>query len=104
MTATVTDNPDLTRYEVFSDGQPAGFAEYEIRAETPDVIAFTHTETDPAFSGQGLGKVLATSLLDDSRARARSVLPFCPFIAGFIRKNSEYLDLVPEDKRHLFDL
>ncbi len=104
MTATVTDNSDRSRYEVFSDGALAGFADYEIRPESPDVIAFTHTETDPAFAGQGLAKVLATAALDASRAQGRAVLPFCGYIAGFIRKNPEYLDLVPEDKRERFEL
>jgi uncharacterized protein len=104
MTTTVTDNADRSRYEVFSDGELAGFAEYEIRPESPQVIAFTHTETDPAFAGRGLAKALATGLLDDSRARGRAVLPFCPYIAGFIRKNPEYTDLVPADKRERFEL
>lgn len=104
MTATVENNTDKSRYEVFSDGQLAGFADYEIRPDTPEVIAFTHTETASEFAGQGLAKVLATAALDDARARGLSVLPFCAYIRGFIAKNPSYVDLVPQDRRETFDL
>lgn len=104
MTATVENNTAKSRYDVFSDGELAGFAEYQIRPDTPEVIAFTHTETDPKFAGQGLAKVLATAALDDARSRGLSVLPFCAYIRGFIAKNPTYLDLVPEESRAKFDL
>ena len=45
---TVADNPDESRYDVFVDDEPAGFAAY--RAE-PGRIVFTHTEVDDRFEG-----------------------------------------------------
>ncbi len=102
MSAEVRNNAELNRYEVLDDGALAGFAEYTI---SPGRIAFTHTETDPAFAGRGLGKVLATGALDDVRATGGlDVLPHCAFIRGFIAKNPDYLDLVPADRRAEFEL
>lgn len=102
MSNEVRDNTEATRYEIVVDGAVAGFALY--RRPDEGTIAFTHTEIDEAYSGQGLAKVLARESLDDVRARGLAVLPFCPFFRGFIAKNAEYLDLVPEDKRAQFDL
>lgn len=99
--AEVMDNPDEQRYEVWEDGQLAGFVMYRIAT---DRIALVHTETDPAFAGRGLAKVLVTQALDDVRARGLGVLPFCPYVKSFIAKNADYLDLVPEEERARFQL
>ena len=36
-----------------------------------------------------------TAALDAARAEGLGVLPFCPFVRGFIDKNRDYVDLVP---------
>lgn len=104
MTATVVNNTEQSRYDLLADGQLAGFAEYEIRPESPETIAFVHTEVDAAFAGQGLAGILAKTALDDARARGMAVLPFCAYINGYIKKHPEYVDLVPENFRARFEL
>ena len=99
--AEVKDNPSANRYEVWEDGRLAGFTVYHSHK---DRVAFVHTETEPAFAGRGLGKVLAAGALDDVRTKGLGVLPFCAFIRGFIAGNPEYVDLVPEAERERFDL
>lgn len=102
MEARVADRPDRSRYEILAgeDGtETGGFADYRL---APGEIAFVHTETDPRFAGQGLGGRLARGALDDARARGLRVLPYCPFIRGWIGKHPEYADLVPEDRRAEF--
>ncbi|MEU4106879.1 GNAT family N-acetyltransferase [Streptomyces tanashiensis] len=85
--------------------ETAGFAEYFLSEdESEGEIAFLHTETDPRFAGRGLGGLLARGALDDARARGLHVLPYCPFIRGWIRKHPEYADLVPETRRARFGL
>jgi predicted GNAT family acetyltransferase len=38
---------------------------------------------------------LARAALDDARTRGLVVMPFCPFVAGFIERHiEEYADLV----------
>jgi uncharacterized protein len=93
---SVHDNPAASRYEAYVDGALAGFAAY---SGQPGRVVFTHTETDPEFAGQGVGGALARFALDDVRARGLQATPLCPFIAAYIGKHPEYVDLVDEAHR-----
>ncbi|HEU4737942.1 MAG TPA: GNAT family N-acetyltransferase [Solirubrobacterales bacterium] len=97
----VADNPGEGRYEIRVDGELAGFSQYRLR---PEALAFIHTEVDDRFEGQGLGGQLISFALDDVRSRGLAVLPFCPFVKGYIERHPEYLDLVPAEKRGDFGL
>lgn len=101
-TATsVADDPDHERYEIRVDGELAGFAQYRLR---PELIAFVHTEVEDRFEGRGLGSRLVSFALDDARRRNLAVLPFCPFVNGYIQRHREYAELVPAAHRTQFDL
>ncbi|WP_042426406.1 GNAT family N-acetyltransferase [Streptacidiphilus anmyonensis] len=101
MAQRVVDNPDASRFEIYDGEERAGFAEYHrFRNE----IAFIHTEIDPSFEGRGLGSALARAALDAAREQGLEVLPFCPFIRGWITKHPEYVDLVPQAQRARFGL
>jgi hypothetical protein len=101
MAPTVTDVSDRRRFEIAVGGAVLGFAEYRRR---PGVISFTHTEIDPARTGEGLGTLLVKAALDAARADGLTVLPYCPFVQGFIDRHREYLDLVPVERRPKFAL
>lgn len=101
LSVTVHDDPKAARFLASVGDAPAGFATYR-RTET--TFALRHTEVDPAFDGRGVGSALARTALDSIRAADLDLLPFCPFIAGYLRKHPEYLDLVPADQRARFDL
>jgi predicted GNAT family acetyltransferase len=101
MARLVEANPQASRYELRDGDTVAGFTEY-VRSGT--VIAFTHTQIDPAFEGQGLGSVLIHGALDGARADGLAVLPYCPFVRGYIARHPEYLDLVPASERTEFGL
>ena len=92
----VIDQPDQKRYEGTVDGTLAGIVEYEDHAGQR---ALLHTEVFDAFEGKGVGGALARGVLDDLRARGIKVRPFCPFIAGWIRRHQDYLDLVADGYR-----
>lgn len=98
---SITDNRGQSLYEISVDGKVAGSLSYQ---RGKGEIALIHTEVDPAFEGQGLGSKLIKGVLDAARADGLSVLPFCPFVRGYIGKHDEYLDLVPESRRAEFDL
>jgi predicted GNAT family acetyltransferase len=91
----VSDNPERNRYEGRLDAQVIAFSEYELR---DDVIVFLHTEVDPAYEGKGFGGTLASSALDDVRARGLRVVARCPYIAAYIRRHREYADLLLRSK------
>jgi predicted GNAT family acetyltransferase len=97
----IIDNPDLQRYEIRVSDEIAGFVQYRRR---PGLIAFIHTEIDQRFEGQGLGSQLITAALDGARSEGIAVLPFCPFVNGFISRHAEYVSLVPEAYRSEFGL
>ncbi|MFD3743736.1 N-acetyltransferase [Nocardia sp. NPDC058633] len=83
----VARNEAQNRYDVFLDGEPAGFAEYVERGNDTD---FVHTEIDGAFAGKGLGGVLAKQAIEDVIARGRTITAHCPFIRGYLDKHPEY--------------
>jgi uncharacterized protein len=97
----VRDNPPAERYEAIVDGAVAGFAEYRLR---PGLIAFIHTEIDPAFEGHGVASSLIQDALKDAQHRGLAVLPFCPFVNAYIQRHREYVELVPKSQREAFGL
>ncbi|HEY3259270.1 MAG TPA: GNAT family N-acetyltransferase, partial [Pseudonocardiaceae bacterium] len=58
----------------------------------------------PEFGGRGLAGQLVQHALDDTRRRGLAVLPFCPYVRGFIARHPEYVDLVPQAQRDRFGL
>ena len=102
MSISVVKNYELNRFEIYSDGALAGFAEFKVSNQ---MISYTHTEIDPKFGGQGLGSQLIKEALDEALNQNLEVAPYCSFVSAYIKKNSEkYLDLVPKSGRNLFDL
>ena len=97
----IIDNADQHRYELHVDGELAGFVQYRRR---PGLIAFIHTEIDQRFEGQGLGSKLIAGVLTGARDEGVAVLPFCPFVNGYIERHPEFSALVPEEFRAEFNL
>lgn len=91
MKATVVDNPDRSRYEVFLDGELGGIAEYAL---FDGGIAFTHTEV--AVEGEGLGSELVRHALQDARSRGLKVRPDCAFVRGYLEKHPELAEVTDE--------
>jgi len=89
------------RFEVYEDGQLAGFADCVPHG---DAVAIPHTEVDPARGGRGLASELIRGTLDSLRDRGTPVLPYCPFVSAYIAKHPQYLPLVPEHERARFGL
>jgi predicted GNAT family acetyltransferase len=101
MDTTVLEIPEQHRYVISTGGEQVGVMEYQRDGVT---LALLHAETDPAHTGKGLAGELTRVVLDDARERGHAVLPFCPFVAAWIRKHPEYADLVPPSERAQFGL
>jgi len=89
----VRHNAARSRYEITLDGRLAGFADYRADGDT---IVFPHTEIEPSMRNQGLGAELVRGALDDVRARGRTVVAQCWYVAEFIDQHPEYAALIAE--------
>ncbi|MEU6207213.1 GNAT family N-acetyltransferase [Micromonospora musae] len=97
MQFTVTDVPERDRFEARNEtGALAGVVTYQL---TGTIIAYTHTEVDPEFEGEGVGSTLARAVMDDARAKGRTVVPICPFLAKWLTRHPEYEQIVVRTTR-----
>ena len=78
MATSILLNNELSRFEIYLDGELAGFAEFKLR---DGKMALPHTEIDPKFGGQGLGSALIQYALDDAAIKKLLVAPYCPFVS-----------------------
>lgn len=104
MTVTVREAAERRRFEVLVDDEVVGFAVYHLEDGR---AAIPHTEVDPAHGGRGLATALIHDVLESASDRGQQVLPYCPFVSAYIRKNPQYARLVPTEERagfHLADL
>ena len=58
----------------------------------------------PWAAGGVLSPGGAAGVLDEAREAGTAVLPFCPFVNGYISRHREYVELVPEEFRTEFGL
>jgi predicted GNAT family acetyltransferase len=94
----IVDRPEAGRLELVVDGLMA-YVDYQLLGTS---IIYAHTEVPGALEGRGVGYALARAALDLARERGLQVVPLCPFIAAYIRRHPEYLDLVsPANRRKL---
>ena len=97
----IRDNPQKHRFEAdLGDGSLA-IAEYNL---LHGKIVFTHTEVPPAHEDQGIGTALIRFGLRSARERGLQVIPICPFLAAYIKKNAEEQDLLDPDYRKALGL
>lgn len=81
---TLTRNDEASRYEIHVGDALAGFIEVE---RSPGRVNFTHTEVDPAFQGGGIAGKLAAFALADAAGSGDTLIPTCPYIERYLRKN-----------------
>ncbi|MBC2840379.1 GNAT family N-acetyltransferase [Robiginitalea sp. SC105] len=84
------DNPEEKRYE-FRIGEHVPRIEY---IRTRDKIYLTHTEVPGELEGKGIGMALVRAALEDIRDKGLTLVPLCPFVALFLKRNPEWKELV----------
>lgn len=88
---TVNKNIAAQRFDVFADGELAGFTVF--RDREVDGVAervFPHTEVDEKFGGRGLATILVREALDATVAEGKLIVGVCPLVAAFLKKHPEY--------------
>lgn len=86
----IAQNVAENRFELKLDGHIAVLEYIERRSK----IIFTHTGVPPEHKGRGVGAALAQHALEYAREKRLSVIPLCPFVAAYMRRNPQYLDLL----------
>lgn len=89
----VTNNEEKSRFEALAEGY-LSTVEYRRRGDT---IIFDHTKVPEELSGNGIANKLAKTVLDYSRAEGLKVVPLCPFILSYLKRHTEYQDVVRGD-------
>jgi predicted GNAT family acetyltransferase len=86
----VVNHESAHRFEATSEGSVA-FLSYRLH---PGEMVLIHTEVPLALEGRGLGGKLARTALHFARAHQLRVVAQCPFVAEYIKRHTEYADLV----------
>ena len=87
------DNAERSRYEFHVDPYTP---KIEYIKSVNHEIYLTHTEVPEPIEGQGIGTQLVEKTLEDIERQELRLVPLCPFVAGYIRKNPEWKRLVME--------
>lgn len=53
-----------------------------------------HTEVDPDFKGEGVGKKMVKAAVDFAKENKLKVIPLCPFAKKIIEKNPEFQEVL----------
>lgn len=95
----VVNNEEESRFEI-RVGDDVAWIDYN---RSGNQISLTHTEVPEAFEGKGIGKRLVVAALELARSENLEVIPRCRFVATYIQRHPEYLELVPERSRSLVE-
>jgi predicted GNAT family acetyltransferase len=87
---TVRHDAGASRFEAEIDGRLAVCA----YRRSGDVLHLTHTEVPPALQGQGIAAALVRETLDWARREGLRVRPLCSYVAAYMRRHPETLDLL----------
>jgi predicted GNAT family acetyltransferase len=87
---SITNDEAAGRFEA-KVGDQTGFIKYR---RVGNRLLFIHTEVPPQIERHGIAARLTQAALEFARAGHFKVVPFCPYIADYISKHSEYQDLL----------
>ena len=75
-----------------SDGKKVGEMTYSQAGN--DKIIIDHTDVNPEFKGQGVGKLMVMSAVEFARENSIKILPLCPFAKAVFDKNEDIQDVL----------
>ena len=88
----IIHNESENRFETWIDNQLSKL-DY---MQDGDTIVMTHVGVYPEHRGQGIAGKLTQVALEYAKERSFRVIPMCPYIAAYIRRNTQYEDLTKQ--------
>jgi len=88
----VTHNAAENRFETWIDGQLSKL-DYMLDGVT---IVMTHVGVYPEQRGQGVAGKLTQVALEYAKENSLRVIPMCPYIATYIHRNPQYIELTKQ--------
>jgi predicted GNAT family acetyltransferase len=85
------DNAPASRFELFRNGQLAGYMSYTMRAGT---LRMNRTVVTADFEGMDLEGVLMRNVILMAHKRRLATIPYCPVAQSFVRENPQYRQLM----------
>ncbi len=79
-------------------GENLAFIKYNKRGNK---MALIHTEVEPALKGKGAGSAIVEKTLDYIEKNNLEVIPICPFVATYIKRNPKWKRIVAEGVKNV---
>ncbi|MGW3345968.1 GNAT family N-acetyltransferase [Nonomuraea rubra] len=89
---TVVNDERASIYEAILGGREIAGLPYTVAGR--DRLVLLATSVFPEYRKQGIATELIRRVLDDVRARGKTVTIMCPVVRTFIEHNPEYTDLI----------
>lgn len=90
----VIHNAAENRFETWIEGQLSKL-EYIL---DDDAIVMTHVGVYPEHRRRGVAGKLTQVALEYAKENSLRVIPMCPYIAGYIRRNPQYIELTSQER------
>lgn len=88
----VIHSPAKNRFETWIDNQLSKL-DYLLDEDT---IVMTHVGVYPEHRGQGVAGKLVEVALNYAEKNSLRVIPMCPYVAAYIRRHPQYIDLTKQ--------
>lgn len=85
----VTQNSLENRFELWVEGQ---LAKLDYMEDT-NTIVMTHVGVPPEFRGHGVAGKITQAALEYAKEKSLRVIPMCSYVAAYIRRNPQYIEL-----------
>ncbi|TDN88124.1 hypothetical protein DET49_10974 [Salegentibacter sp. 24] len=79
-------------FQALKDEKQAGKMTYTWVGKSKFII--DHTEVDPDFKGNGVGKKMVKAAVDFAKENKLKVIPLCPFAKKIIEKTPEFQEVL----------
>ena len=91
-TLNVVHNEAETQFETWIDGRLSKL-DY---MQDGNTMVITHVGVHPEHRGQGVAGKITEVALEYAKQKSYRVIPMCPYVATYIRRNPQYLELTKQ--------